>query len=644
MRIQWVEKGKGRRAAALLTLLAGAALLAAGLMLGKHPLANVLLALALTAFAGLAFCGRIEISGARGALAALLVLAAASVMILHLPLFHWTSVTLKAFCRGVCLAAVPMGVAFVLTANVKWVGVVWLTFCWAFGLIDAAVLEFSGNAITVNDITAIGTAANVAANYRFRVLPLMASQLVVYASAMALALRLREDRPRLKRLRVRLAALAFALVMAVYPAYSLKVKKPTTWNLKGVRLNSALMELLLEAKTMRIRPPSGYSEEALARLAEEYPARAATVADADRPHVIAIMVEAFSDLSVLGDFETDVDYMPYTRELMRRSVSGTAMVSTFGGGTARSEWEFLTGNTMGFMPAGSMPYRQFMGDDENSLVRVFKNAGYHTIGMHPFKSNGWGRNKVYPALGFDDIYFIDDLEWDEYVRSYVSDRAFVHQIIRLFEDRDPGAPMFFFGVTMQNHSDYDTEGYPASVHVTGFDEEFPAVEQYLSLVRETDDAIRELIEYFSGVDEPVQIVFFGDHEPNTRGTFRAAVGMKDEKKRYLVPFVMWDNYAHRVERVELTSLNFLPAKLLDLTGVQKPVLYSFLTELNRTVQAMNHMGYCAGGEFHSYSARADDDVKALLKQYRMLVYANMFDDDADRTLFNGTAKASAAGE
>ena len=643
MRIHWVEKGKKRRLAAGMTLLAGAALLAAGLMLGVHPLANVLLALALTAFAALAFCARVEIRGGWGALIALLAGAGASVMILHLPLFHWTGMTIKAYGRGVCLAAALMGAAFALTANIRWFSAFWFTFCWAFGLLDAAVLEFSGNAITVNDISAIGTAANVAANYRFQVLPLMVSQLVLYVSAMALVLRMREDRPRLKRLRVRLLALAFALAMAVYPAYSLKVKKPTTWNLKGVRLNSAFMELLLEAKTMRIRPPAGYSEEALARLAEEYPARAATVSDEKRPHVIAIMIEAFSDLSVLGDFETDVDYMPFTRQLMDQSISGTALVSTFGGGTARSEWEFLTGNTMGFMPAGSMPYRQFMGDDENSIVKVFENAGYHTIGMHPFKSNGWGRNKVYPALGFDDIYFIDDLEWDEYVRHFASDRAFVHQVIRLFENRDYDEPMFFFGVTMQNHSDYDDPDYPATVHLRGFDQAYPAVEQYLSLVRDTDDAIRELIEYFSNVDEPVQIVFFGDHEPNTKGSFRTAVGVKDQKQRYLVPFVMWDNYEHRAEHVELTSLNFLPAMLIDLTGVQKPVWYSFLTALNEKIQAMNHMGYYAGGDFHSYSGKGDDDAKALLKQYRMLVYANMFDDDADRALFNGTA-AGADGE
>ena len=636
MQLQWVERGRRRVWAVIAAAIAAAMQLAAALWLGgrKMPLCAAA-AVPMGLFAYAAFAGRITVRRWWGALIELLCLAGASVLILHLPLFQVMRLSLPGFVRGFALAAALLGLVFAVTANMKWFGAFWLTFCLVFSLVDVAVIEFSGNAITANDVAAIGAAANVAGNYHFEIVPLMLSQAALYAACMAMLLRSREDRPRLKKLSVRLVALACAAALAVIPAHTLKHRKPTTWKSKGIRINSIFMELLLEAKTMRVRPPKGYSAEALAALAEKYPARAAAVSGEQRPCVIAIMIEAFSDLAVLGEFETDVDYMPFIRGLMNQSVSGTALVSTFGGRTARSEWEFLTGNSMGFLPGSSMPFRQFVGSDANSLVRVYKNAGYHTVGMHPFKGNGWGRNRVYPALGFDESYFIDDLEWDETVRSFVSDRAFVHQVIRLYENRDPGRPLFFFGVTMQNHGGYDNADYPATVHLKGMDGEYPAVEQYLSLIRETDDAIRELIEYFSAVDEPVVIVFFGDHQPNTRGGFRSAVGMQESLQRYQVPFVMWDNYEHRAEAVEMTSLNFLGARLLDLTGVQKPSFYCMLSAVNETVDAMNHWGYFAGGEFHSYGDKDDPDSAALLKEYNIYQYANMFDKSADRALFIG---------
>ncbi len=640
MQIKWVEKGRQRTVAVVAAALAAAAQIAAGIWQGSPlwaglPLwTNLPLALLLGAFAFIAFGTRITVNRWWGAIAELACVAGASFIILHLPLLHWMGMRPMGLVRGLSFAFVLMGAAFILTANIKVFGAFLLSFCWVFNLIECAVIEFSGNVITLNDISAIGTAANVAANYVFEVKPLMITQLVFYVCCMAAMLRAREVRPKLKKLWVRALVVPLVLV-ALFPSwYTYRHNKPTTFWSNGIRRNSIFVEFLLESKTLRVKQPDHYSAEAVAALGEAYPGVPAA-ADGKRPHVIAIMIEAFSDLSVLGDLQTNVDYMPYTRELMKESVSGLALVSTKGGGTARSEWEFLTGNSMAFMPGGSMPFRQFMSNDENSLVKLFENAGYHTIGMHPFKSNGWGRNKVYPALGFDDIYFIDDLEWDEYVRKFVSDRAFVHQVINLFENRNYDAPLFFFGVTMQDHSNYLYPDYPPTVTVTGHEGEFPAAEQYLSLILETDDAIRELIEYFSTCDEPVQIVFFGDHQPVVEEGFYKAVGEHPSYQRYLVPFVMWDNYAHRTEDVGLTSVNYMASRLLDLTGIQKPAYYSFISEVSKTVPAMSHFGCVVDGEYTSYGKLEDADAREVLTQYRIYQYANIFDRTVDRTQFIG---------
>lgn len=47
-----------------------------------------------------------------------------------------------------------------------------------------------------------------------------------------------------------------------------------------------------------------------------------------------------------------MDYMPFIRGLTENTVKGRLMVSVKGGNTANSEYEFLTGNSMAFLPVG----------------------------------------------------------------------------------------------------------------------------------------------------------------------------------------------------------------------------------------------------------------------------------------------------
>lgn len=59
-------------------------------------------------------------------------------------------------------------------------------------------------------------------------------------------------------------------------------------------------------------------------------------------------------LAILGDFQTNKDYMPYFHSMQGAddTISGYLNVSVCGGNTANTEFEFLTGNTMAFLPQG----------------------------------------------------------------------------------------------------------------------------------------------------------------------------------------------------------------------------------------------------------------------------------------------------
>ena len=80
--------------------------------------------------------------------------------------------------------------------------------------------------------------------------------------------------------------------------------------------------------------------------------------EAEKPTIIAIMNESFADLSVLGEFATNFELTPFMNSLKENTIKGYALASVYGAKTPNSEWEFLTGNSMAFLPEGSVVYQQ----------------------------------------------------------------------------------------------------------------------------------------------------------------------------------------------------------------------------------------------------------------------------------------------
>ena len=633
MRIQW--NWAGRRWLWLGTaLMVAASQLAMKAVLPEHPFGYVvILAAALGAFAFLTLTLRIEARRWWGMVILQLCLSGLAACVIHLPMYHHSLATPMALVNTAAIFLVLQGLLFALFGSVKPFGAVLLTVCWMYGIVEYEVFEFTENLISIGQILSVQTGLNVASNYRIVWGPFLLSATILYGFSMLALFRLREDYP--EKLRVRAAALILALVAAILPARQVKTLKRRSWKSGALYGGYGIpLELLLKLRDYRIDPPEGYSAESAAALGR-YAEEAGEESNGEKPAIIAIMFEAFSDLSVLGDFETNVDPIPYTRSLADESVHGSFLASTLAGGTSRTEWEFLTGNSMYFLPGDSIPFKQYVQGEQTSLVRVLKNQGYHTVGMHCFDGNGWDRYRVYPLMGFDDVYFEDDLQWDGRVRKYISDSAFVHQVIRLYEQRDASMPFFLFGVSMQNHGGYTYEGFEADVRVEGLAADCARENQYLSLTKLTDDAIRELIEHFRTVEEPVEILFFGDHQPGLSRPFYREIGTRQVGQKYLVPYVIWKNYDSRAEETPLTSANYLAVRTLREAGIPLPPYFAFLEDAERTLPALCALGYQYGDHFYAEGNEPDAAVAAKLREYETYQYATLFDGNVDRGLYDG---------
>lgn len=595
----------------------------------------------MSAFMGMvtpfALCTHLKVTKWWGLLLEQGTLAFFGLYLLHLPVMEGRILTPAAFAVNGMIALFILFLMQAIFAGPKKTGLVWITVCWVYGLLNACIMQFRGCVIILNDLYSIQTAINVAGTYTPEIRPAMIVSTYVYICVMANIIRSKTDMPSLKSKRSRIVSALIAAVMIIYPLVRLENTSAQIWGRNGPKKNGVLMEFLCELNSLSVKPPEEYSAEKVCErikpYIEEVPAEEAVSGNEDNPHIIVVMSESFSDLSVLG-LKANKEVNPYYKEVSESTLHGYLLASVYGGNTANSEWELLTGNTMAFMPGGSVPYRQYADDEHiHSLVGILKDQNYECVAMHPYNASGWSRTKVYPAMGFDEMYFLEDMEWGEVVREYVSDEAFVRQIINRFENHNSDKKLFLFGISMQNHGSYTFHDFESEVTIEGLKGNYRKTEQYLGLMHTTDDSIRQMIEYFDSVDEKVIILFFGDHQPRLESDLYDELGVKNEQLKQLVPFFIWSNYKDLSGEIPVTSLNYLSPMLLEIAGLESTDYFNFLLDFQKTVPAINPLGYYYNGKARDIED-IDPDVKELLNSYHILQYANVFDEEADEKHFS----------
>lgn len=502
-----------------------------------------------------------------------------------------------------------MALLLFVTGRLKWSLRLQSVFFMIVGLANYYVISFRSAPIMPWDIYSVGTAMSVAGNFQYTVekqtVFVLAGFALLIAAESVVSLELKGTKKWRKRfwgIRIAGAVVVVTLICSFthmlhldstilkYGMYD-KLFTPTVMS----KRDGTAVAFLMELKYVSVDKPAGYSAAAAdAVLAPFEDENTAQPVPETLPNIIVVMNEAFSDPAVLGAFETNMDYMPYVHSILNgytdNTISGCLNVSVLGGNTANTEFEFLTGNTMAFLPQGSVPYQQYLKREVPSLASHLKSLGYGTVAMHPYNSTGWDRNKVYPLLGFDEMYFIKDYKKPEKIRKYVSDRACYDKIIELYESKQDGTPLFVFNVTMQNHSSYTDEfdNFHPDIEVSGSSSK--ALNNYLSLMKISDESIRYLTDYFANADEDTMIVFFGDHQPTNsvvsniwklNGKNGSELSGADEANRYKVPYFIWCNFEIDAATGADTSANFLATDILETAGIPMTAYGRYLDRLSK---------------------------------------------------------------
>jgi len=530
---------------------------------------------------------------------------------------------------------------FLIIGSYRIASVLCTVFFMVFGLLDYFVFNFRGNPILPWDINSIGVAASVADNYEYTIKPYVWTVLLGFVSLIILEC---FCEVKLKKGWLSRGIRLIGVGTCIFCTYGLVVYLNDEQHMADIEMypflfqqdvmtkrNGLILTFMYDLNFIKVEKPSGYSTKKAKSYLAEYESKEQN--DTKTPDVIVIMDEAFSDLSVLGDIETNAEYMPFIHEMMKgydNTVSGYLNMSIYGGNTPNSEYEFLTGDTLKFLPMGSIPYQQYMFGKRDSLVSQLKDLGYHTTAMHPYLEKGWNRYNVYDYFGFDETFFKDkDNMHGKNIRNYYSDQSVVDWILereKSFGDK----PEFTFVVTMQNHSGY-TENFaslPHTVKVKGL-ENYDAVSNYFSLVKLTDQQINRLVEHYKNSERDTIIVFFGDHQPNTtvgnpilrmHGMDPENLNTEQNALRYKVPYFIWANYDIEEETDKEISANYLAGLMTEKAGIKQTPYQLFLKDLREEYPVISAIRTCDS----KYLPVSDTDDVEDINKYNIIQYYKMF--------------------
>ena len=508
-------------------------------------------------------------------------------------------------------------------------------------LVNYYVTEFRGQAFLLLDALGTETAVAVVSEYTIDI-PIYIGILLLlnldFCKFQIQFQKLSISRRTWKKVPYVLCQLGLVILLGAASANAIQnAPNISFWDTNKSYCNSGyISSLASETRYITAEKPEGYSSEKAQEVTEEVSLKAWENTNIVPQNIIMIMNESLTDFESVGEVKTDGEILPFIHSLNENVKHGQLHVPTFGGGTARSEYEALTGNSMYFLPAGSVPYQLYVGDEESGMAEILKAQGYSTIAVHPNKAANWNRAKVYESMGFDEFVSLENWgdENRETLRNYISDEAAYNKLISLYEGKKAGEKLFTFCVTMQNHGGYETgrlNGYEPDVKLQ-YKRSYPAAEIYLSLARESDKAFKKLLEYFEKVDEPTMIIMFGDHWPRVESGFMSKVLGKNKQDldweevqtTYTTPYVIWTNYPSETVEQDMSS-NYLGSYVLEQAGVELTDYNRFLLSLKETLPIIGVDAVCdSEGNWYAED-QLPEEYQKLITDYNILEYNNQFD-------------------
>ncbi len=353
--------------------------------------------------------------------------------------------------------------------------------------------------------------------------------------------------------------------------------------------NGMMLGFILEAKNQKISSPSDYQQDTINNIVQNNKA-SYNINLNFKPNIIFVMSEAFWDPTLMKNVTFNQDPIPFFHSLQKSQTSGTMLSAVYGGGTANTEFEALTGFSTQFLPAGTIAYSQYVNRPIEALPAVLKSQGYSAAAIHTYDNWFYGRNDVYKSFGFDKFISKEFLNSPTFHGNYISDIELTNQILK--EVNDSNKPDFIYAVSMEDHGPYGTSENPGNTikaEASNLTPESQTIlNNYANTISDVDKSLQQLIEGLQKSSQPTLVVFYGDHLPllgdnysvyKEAGFITDSNSYEDYLNLHSVPFVTWNNFGLESNNNLRLSANYMGTLALEMAQKSGSPMTDFLSNL-----------------------------------------------------------------
>ncbi len=241
-----------------------------------------------------------------------------------------------------------------------------------------------------------------------------------------------------------------------------------------------------------------------------------------RPNITVIQSESFFDARRIHSIIKPGVLKNFDRINAESCQFGKLQVPAWGANTMRSEFAFLTGishHDLGFYRY--YPYQFFKNRQISSIASALQQQGYYCVCIHPHHGSFFGRDKLFPNMGFDEFIGIECFEGDEKFGPYISDQSVSNKILEITKEYID-KPLFILAITMENHgplylektSETEHDIYYHDKSDKGLPNNINDLTVYLRHLKNADTMIKTLTDNYRQANKETTLCFYGDHIPS----------------------------------------------------------------------------------------------------------------------------------
>ena len=350
------------------------------------------------------------------------------------------------------------------------------------------------------------------------------------------------------------------------------------WNLKESYENNGLAYSILNSiYSSKVSKPDEYTYDNIEKIKNNINISHSINNKSKYKNIIAIQLESFMDPTLIEGIEYNIDPIKNFRKISNSSTSGDINVPTIGGGTVRSEFEFLTGNNLDYMPVGEIPYVSSIGKKIiESIANIMESKGYETSVIHNFQGNFYARDNVFSNLGFSRYIPMEYMKNANASKGlYQSDSLIFDNIKEVMKLNNNNK--FIYGITVGTHGSYsldNLEGEPEVKVISNTknisSENIDKITDYVNRLYELDKEVGLFMEYVESLEDESLVVMYSDHIPSIYET----QSENYKKDVYEVPYFIYSTIDNQKTELNL-QLYELSTYIFELTGIEGGIMNKF---------------------------------------------------------------------